>query len=112
MTHEAEEILADLRAARWPSESLTISMLAARHHWPRRVVEACVQELRLAGIPVVTDQYGVHLSDDPDEVTAAAEGLRRRLVTQYAGLRALRRTARRMRVEGDAKRDMTLWGQP
>ncbi len=109
MSREAEEILADLRGSRWPSENLTISTLAARHHWPRRVVEACVQELRLEGHPVVTDQYGVHLSDDPDELAAAAEGLRRRLVTQYRGVRALRRTARAMRVAFDERADLTLW---
>ncbi len=105
MSHEAEEILADLRSSRWPSESLTISLLAARHHWKRRAVEACIQELRLEGHPLVADQYGVRLSEDPDELEAAVEALRRRLLTQSKGVRALRRTARAMRE----RTELTLW---
>lgn len=102
MTPEAERVLATLR--RHP-DGLTMDVLARWTSLGRRDVEAAVQEIRLAGEPIVTGSFGVRLSDDPAEVAAAAEGLRRRLVTQYLGVRALRRTARTMQSADD----LTLW---
>lgn len=106
MTPEAERVLATLR--RHPA-GLTMDVLARWTSLGRRDVEAAVQELRLAGEPVITGSFGVRLSDDPAEVAAAAEGLRRRLVTQYLGVRALRQTAKAMHMAADAEQDLTLW---
>ena len=69
------------------SESLKVS---------RREIEAAVQAARLNGVPIVSGSEGLWISDSPEEVARAAESLRKRLVTQYATVRALRATARRM----------------
>ena len=62
----------------------------------RRTTEAAVQELALAGYPIVTSGDGVRMSGDPAEVRAAADRLDARLVHQYERVRALRATADRM----------------
>ena len=74
----------------------TIGELAETLNLPRRVIEESVQAARLDGVPIVSGSEGLWISDSPEEVAQAAESLRKRLVTQYATVRALRATARRM----------------
>jgi hypothetical protein len=105
VTPEAAEVLADLR----DGQTWTIAALATNHGWPRRTVEACLQELRLAGEPIVTDAYGVHLARSADEVAECVAALRRRAVHQMLTARALRRTARRMREAELRVEPQSLW---
>ena len=85
--------------------ALTIGELAETLNLPRRVIEEAVQQARLEHMPIVSGSEGVWISDSPDELLRAAESLRKRLVTQYATVRALRETARRMA----AIRQPSLW---
>ena len=77
----------------------TYSELAERMGVTHREAMLAVQEARLALEPIVSGPRGLWISDSPEEVARAAESLRKRLVTQYATVRALRATARRMRVQ-------------
>ena len=70
---------------------------------PIRTVQECIQSLRLAGHPILSDGDGIRLAQTADEARACAEGLRRRIAHQYLTYRALRNTARRM-----AEREDTL----
>ena len=63
-----------------------------------RKVQEILQALRLAGVPVFSDEDGVRLAQTADEARACADALRRRLVTQYATYRAMRETARAMHL--------------
>ena len=74
----------------------TIGELAETLNVPRRVIEESIQAARLDRVPIVSGSEGVWLTNDPDELLRAAESLRKRLVTQYATVRAMRATARRM----------------
>ena len=74
----------------------TIGELAEALRVSRREIEAAVQAARIDGVPIVSGSEGLWISDSPEEVARAAESLRKRLVTQYATVRALRATARRM----------------
>jgi hypothetical protein len=80
--------------------SATQEDIAKACHLPVRSVQAAIQELRLAGQPIITDPEGswrgMRLARDADEAMACAVALRRRLATQYLTYRALRGTARRM----------------
>jgi len=80
-------------------ESPTIDHLRTWLNVPRRLVEEAVENLRLAGHPVIGDAHGLHLARDSQELAAYIEARRRRLVTVYAGTRALRPTLARMRAE-------------
>lgn len=85
--------------------STTIADLALLCAVPRRSVEEAVESLRLRGEPIVGGNAGLWLTEDPDELAAYIEARRRRLVSIYAGNRALRRTLRHMREA----RDLTFW---
>ena len=74
----------------------------------RQVQSAC-EELRRAGHPIISDRNGVRLAASAEEAQRCADALRRRLVSQYLTMRALRRTARRMRTAEDAAASLTLW---
>jgi biotin operon repressor len=74
-----------------------------------RAIQASIVELRLAGHPVITSGDGVRLAQTADEARACADALRRRLVSQYRTVRALRATARRMQEAEDAAANVTLW---
>ena len=63
-----------------------------------RAIQASIVDLRLAGVPVITSGDGVRLAQTADEARACADALRRRLVTQYATYRAMRKTARAMHL--------------
>jgi biotin operon repressor len=85
---------------------VTIADLARNLGRSRRDIEAAVEELRLAGEPIVGGSDGLRLTSDPDELAAYLEARRRRMASQYRGSRALRRTLRAMRERAD----LTLWG--
>ncbi len=68
-----------------------------------RDLQAAMQELRLAGWPVVSAGEGIHLESDPAVVRSCALALRRRAITQLLTARALRETAARM------EQPATLW---
>jgi methylthioribose-1-phosphate isomerase len=83
---------------RWASRCITI-----------RKVQEAIQELRLAGHPIVTSGNGVRLAPWAIDVEMCADALRRRLAHQYLTLRAMRATARRMRDQEAAALHATLW---
>lgn len=101
---EQRRVLAMLVAYR--GRSCTLASIALSLRLSRRDVEQAVQELRLAGEPLVSDSEGIRYTTDPKEVAACAEALRRRLVSQYLTSRALRRTARRL----EGINQPSLWG--
>lgn len=83
----------------------TIGELCSQLRKSRREVEEAVEFLRLRGEPIVAGNDGLHLTEDPDELTAYVEARRRRMASIYLGSRALRRTLRYMRERAD----LTLW---
>jgi len=91
-----------LRLLRIPT---TIADLAILCNVSRRDIEACVEELRLKGEPIVAGNDGLRLTENAEELAAYVDARRRRLVSIYAGNRALRRTWRRMKEATD----LTLW---
>lgn len=99
--------LAVLRMLR--TTSSTIDELRLILRVPRREIEGAVEELRLRGEPIVGGSEGLRLTEDPAELARYVEARRRRLVTIYAGTRALRRTLRHMEEARDAERGLTLW---
>lgn len=111
LSPDARKVLADLVAdSSMRIGPSTLDELARLASLPRRAVEAAVNELALAGYPVVTatsgDDRGVRLTDDPAEVRACADALGRRVSHQYRRVRALRRTAAAL------SQPKTLWGEP
>lgn len=83
--------------------------LAADLGLVRRDVENAVQSLRLQGHPIVASGVrGVCLTDDPARLEQYVQQRRERGVSEYAGTRALRRTARRMREQADTAAHGTL----
>ena len=92
-----------LRLLRIPT---TIADLAVLCNVSRRDIEACVEELRLRGEPIVAGNDGLHVTEDPAELEQYVDARRRRIASIYLGCRSLRRTARRMRERAD----LTLWG--
>lgn len=87
------------------SGPLTIEEIRAFVRASRRDVEAAVEELRLAGEPIVGGSDGLHITEDATELERYVDARRRRIVSIYMGNRSLRRTARRMRERAD----LTLW---
>lgn len=102
MTDLAERLVALLSDGRWRKlESARGSDLCSLLQAERRSVEAAIQEARLAGHPIVGSSLrGVRLSDDADEILAYVEDREDRLRSVYAGTKALRETAERMRYDG------------
>ncbi len=80
------------------SEPIPIDRLSQVTGLPRRSVEAAVQELRLAGVPIVSGDGGVRIAETAAEVEDCVKRLQARAVTQLSTVRALRRTSQRMRV--------------
>ena len=68
----------------------SLGSLAERLGWSRRTVEAAVQECRLSGRPVASCAQGVYVGELRDIEETMAQ-LERRLASQYATLRAMRR---------------------
>jgi biotin operon repressor len=81
----------------------TKRQLADATGWNTRDVEAAIQQARLEGAPICSDERGYWLGT-AEEVRACADRLRRRYVTQAVTARALRRTARRLEAA-----QMSLW---
>ncbi len=100
LTGTPREVLSLLRMT-----GSTINELRLILRVPRREIEGAVEELRLRGEPIVGGPEGLRLTEDPAELGKYVEARRRRLVTIYAGTRALRRTLRRMQERAD----LTLW---
>jgi hypothetical protein len=88
-------ILVQLHRSR--ENAIPIGVLAANAGVSRRQAEEALQELATSGkYPLVACDRGYYLGN-ADDVEAYTESLRRRLVTQYRRIRALRQVARRMR---------------
>lgn len=100
-----ERILVVLAVDREP---WTIKSLAWKLGLPRREVEASVERLRLNGDPIIGDAKGLRLTSDPAQLAKYLEQRRRRLVTIYAGNRALRKTLRGMESAADRAAGLTL----
>jgi hypothetical protein len=82
------------------------------HHWlgfPRRLIEEAVENLRLAGHPVIGDAHGLHLARDSQELAEYIEARRRRLASIYQGNRALRRTLAGLRQQEAGAAQTELW---
>jgi hypothetical protein len=102
-------VLAVLREAR---ADVTIAELCATLRLPRRVVEAAIEDLRRDGQPLVSSSRGVRYTDDPAEVRACVDALRRRAAQQFITARSLRRTAGRLtaeRVERGPVEQVPIW---
>ena len=82
----------------------SLGSLAERLGWSRRTVEAAVQECRLSGRPVASCAQGVYVGDLRDIEETMAQ-LERRLASQYATLRAMRRCRDGLRKV----QQQTLW---
>jgi biotin operon repressor len=104
---DAERVLRLLNNASVPQADLAFVLgLSIRQ------VQSALQSLRLEGKPILSDGDGIRLAETADEARACADALRRRLVSQYRTYRALRNTARAMRVREDAAARATLWDFP
>jgi biotin operon repressor len=101
---EQGDVLRYLKAPANRGVSWTLAELAAIFRLPRRSVEQAVQALRQQGEPIVSDGNGIRWTDDPAEVRACADALRRRYISQAITARALKRTARRL----ESARELTL----
>jgi len=84
---------------------LPIAEIAALCSLSRRDVEAEVEELRLAGEPIVGDGRGLRYVEDPSELEKYVQARRRRMLSEWKGTVSLKRTLRRMR-EREA---LVLW---
>jgi len=88
--------------------AVTIGELQESLGVSRRIVERAIEELRSQGRPICSDASGIWIAQTADEVRACADRLNRRLVTQYRTVRAMRRTAQRMRVPVVVQQDLGL----
>ena len=91
-----------LRLTRIPTTIAEICVLTGAS---RRDVEACVEELRLSGEPIIAGNSGLFLCEDPQRLSAYIQARRRRMLSEWKGTVALRRTLRRMKERDD----LTLW---
>ena len=78
---------------------------------PIRVIQESIQELRLAGHPILSSSDGVRIARTSEEALFCAASLRKRAVRQFLTARALRRTGLRMKVAEDNLARLTLWGE-
>ena len=79
--------------------------LAARLGWSPREVEQAINEARLKGAPIVSDERGYRITVHASEVRACADRLRHRILVQARTERALRRCAQRL----DGVEQERLW---
>jgi hypothetical protein len=94
-----------LRLTRIPT---TIAELCILTGAGRRDVEACVEELRLRGEPIVAGAAGLWLTEDPAELASYLERRRRRAAQIHRGTMRLRSTLRRSR-SGRASFSGRMW---
>ncbi len=97
MTDDLAAQVVLLHLGRGRDAALSIGELSEMLNWPRRKVEKAAQQLADDGRhPLVACERGIYLGT-VEEVEAYTDALRRRLVSQYRRIRALRGLARRMR---------------
>jgi hypothetical protein len=84
----------------------TYADLADDYGTTPRAVQAEVQERRLAGEPIASSEDGVWLTDDPAELLATFDALRRRVTSQMRTAWAVRSTARRLRADDYEQTEM------
>ncbi len=86
--------------------------LAERMGIPARDVEEAVRLARLDGARIVSDGDGYRLAASSDELEALDRRLRTRAAHQFLTARAVRRAARAMKADEDARLrpSGTLWG--
>jgi hypothetical protein len=94
-----------------------IDDLAGALGMPRRTVERSIEELRLAGAPLISSSgkpAGIRFSRDPSELRACVDRLRQRAANQFVTARRLRDTADQLAAERVARgpvEQTALWGQ-
>jgi len=98
-----EQVLARLADGRWR----LLDALAASIGASRREAEEAIENLRLAGHPIVGGNTGIKLTDDALELRAYAQSRRSRALQIARGTRALLHAANRL--EGHAAGQKTLW---
>ena len=104
MTPDAERVLRLLHNASVKQPDMAFALgLSIRQ------VQAACEELRRTGHPITSSSDGIRLAQSAEEALSCATALRRRAVTQLVTARALRQTARAMRVREDAAARATLW---
>jgi biotin operon repressor len=82
----------------------TKSVLASKAGWNVRDVEAEIQRLRLAGVPIVSNSDGYWLAQTPAEARQCAERLRNRAIRQLETAQGLDRAADNLE-----RARLTLW---
>jgi biotin operon repressor len=82
----------------------TKSVLASKAGWNVRDVEAEIQRLRLAGVPIVSNSDGYWLAQTPAEARQCAERLRNRAIRQMETAAGLDRAADNLE-----RARLTLW---
>jgi len=92
-----------LRLTRIPT---TIRELTVLCNVPRRSIEELVEDLRLQGHPIIATNAGLQLCEDPILLERYVQARRRRMLSEWKGTVALRRTLRRMRERDE----LTLFG--
>jgi biotin operon repressor len=82
----------------------TKTVLASKAGWNVRDVEAEIQRLRLAGVPIVSNSDGYWLAQTPAEARQCAERLRNRAIRQMETAAGLDRAADNLE-----RARLTLW---
>lgn len=93
-----------LRCLRSHPEPVTIDEIRLHTGLSRRAVEAELEDLRLAGDPIVAGPDGIRLTRDPGELARYLEQRRHRAAAIHRGTMALRSTLRSMQAPA-----LTLW---
>ncbi len=94
----------------WSSVPVPIATIAKCLGLSRRQVEAAVQELRLAGEPIIADGDGLRMAWTAAELARYRANFEDRLRTMVRTRRALRDTERRMRRSEAGATQTSLWG--
>lgn len=88
---------------RGKDRAVPIGLLAESYGLSRRRVERDLEELVLAGLPIVSCPAGVYVADSAEEVERYAAQLEARIGSQLRRIRALRRWA------AEQREPLTLW---
>ena len=84
--------------------AVTIDEIRSYTGLSRRAVEAEIEDLRLAGEPIVAGPDGISLTSNPGELARYLEQRRHRAAAIHRGTMALRSTLREMQAPA-----LTLW---
>jgi len=87
---------------------VTIDDIARLSFLSRRECEKAIEELRLAGEPIVAGNDGLRLVEDPDLLEKYVQARRRRMLSEWKGTQSLKRTLRAMREAQDERMGLTL----